>query len=420
MYQVKLLSRIDRGSMLGAPNWIKNNSPFSKNDENILGGSDHSAITISDTSTNRSPGSYRTPGSFVSDNSTRTRASQSSGHWTPDSASLAAYLRSPRIRNLPREYSQITPGTPGRTSSPKLGGKGTPESIRRHKTKLVPQFKPTSIKPLIPPTRADRNKRTNDAWNAIRQRRQSMIDLEKNPRYHPNYQNDIEKHSKQNTPNWKVYKHMKLPDNSLARSYDYFGNKYEILPVDYAMRHARFELPMGAMNPAPRPSNWKTPPRPHKVTWAEGDELVPEWKTPESETARLLSDIRTPQSLDTRGYNNILTSPMISTSQLLRDETDRQVDMMPSRSRYGLYEEDSILTTPSNYGTPRSVGSYGTPQPYYGYSPSIDTNYRHYPASIAIHNRTQRPILARVRELAYRDVTSNLFDAPRRNYEMEE
>jgi hypothetical protein len=428
MYQVKLLSRIDRGSMLGAPNWIKNNSPFFKNNENILGSSDHSAITISDSSTRTSTNSYRSPASFVSDNSTRTSASQSSGHWTPDSASLAAYLRSPRIRNLPREYSQITPGTPGRTSSPKLGGKGTPESIKRHKAKLVAQFKPITVKPLIPPSRADRNKRTNDAWNAIRSRNQSIANLEKNPRYHPNYHLTPPGKRRLNTPdnvrNRKVLGHQVWPNppaNSWARSYDYFGNKYEITNEDVMNRfeHINWAKKIG---PPKRPADFKTPPRTPKVTWTEGDELVPEWKTPESETARLLSDIRTPESLDNRGYNNILASPMVTTSQAFRDEVERQVDMMPTRTRYGLYEEDSILTTPqrSTHGTPGTVSSYGSPQPYYGYSPSIDTDYRHYPASIAIHNRTQRPLLARVRELAYRDVTSNLFNAPQRNYDMEE
>lgn len=49
MYQVKLLSRKDRGSMLGAPNWIKNNSPKYNGEDSFtsLGASEHSHITIS-------------------------------------------------------------------------------------------------------------------------------------------------------------------------------------------------------------------------------------------------------------------------------------------------------------------------------------------------------------------------------------
>lgn len=394
MYQVNLLSRNEQGSLIGAPNWIKNNSPFSETyNGNVsfssLGGSVHSRQTISDHS------------SHVTD------------QWTPDSSYEIPRRVSPRIRRQARAYSQITPGTPGRTSSPILGGGNTPAGIKQHKLKLVPQFQPTLLE-AGPPLRTQRHKLVQDAWNAIRQRRQSMIDLEKNPRYHPNYYNSERRVQGRpkigGTPD-NVYNAKKgkkiwanAPPNSYARSYDYFGNKYEITNDDVMNRHVVYIR--NNMGPIERPVDFQTPPRTPrspKVTWSDGDSVIPEWKTPVSETDRLLSDIKTPESFDSRGYNNILASPMLTTSQLRRNAIQEQVDRMPSRTRYGLYEEESILTTPN------SVSTYGTPQRYYGYSPSVDTNYRHYPASIAAHVRDNRPDIAQIREENYVDVTANLL-----------
>lgn len=380
MYQVKLLSRKDRGSMLGAPNWIKNNSPKYNGEDSFtsLGASEHSHITISSGT-----------GSHVTD------------RWSPDSSqSLPGYMISPRQRNNARSYSQITPGTQGRTNSPKLGGAGTPASIKRHKAKLVAQFKPKVLRPITTNLREDRMQNTIKAWDAIRARRQTMIDLEKNPLYHPNYQQyKFIGNRHPNTPNWKFHRGMYLPPNSLARSYDHFGNKYEITFQDYVNRHREYE---GERGPIERPVDFQTPPRTPrspKVTWSDGDSVIPEWKTPVSETTRLLREIKTPESFDSRGYNNILMSPMATTSQLHRDEVEKQVNMMPTRTRYGLFDDDSILTTPhSSYGTPHT----------FSYSPAAYTEYKHYPASVAAHVRDNRPKISKKRQQAYKSLTKNL------------